>query len=96
MRYFFEEKCKNHIFAHKIFLNNLFTNLSLQVTCMTHLIRKTLKLLKLPKNQNYKKIRKIAFSVKLSTGLEIVLNVNSGQKKNVSFITIIGKAAGIL
>ena len=66
-------------------------NLRLQVTCMTHLIRKTLKLLNFPKNQNFMKIRKNAFSVKLPTGYEIVLNVNSGQK-DVSFITIIGKA----
>ena len=55
-----------------------------------HLIRKTLKLLNLTGNEIFMKIWKIAFSVKLPMGLEIVLNINSGQK-DVPFITVIGK-----
>ena len=56
-----------------------------------HLIRKTLKGLNSTGNEIFMKIWKIAFSVKLARGLEIVLKINSGQK-DVPFITIIGKS----
>ena len=83
---------KNQILAHKIFLNICFsTGFGLQVTCITHIIRKTLTLLNLTGNEIFMKIRKIAFSVKLPRGLEIALEINSGQK-DVPFITIIGKS----
>ena len=39
---------------------------------MTHLIRKTLKLLNLIENEMFMNIREIAISVKLPRGLEIV------------------------
>ena len=58
---------------------------------MTHLIRKTLKLLNSTGNETFMKTRKIAFSVKLARSLEIVLKINSGQK-DVPYITIISKS----
>ena len=44
---------------------------------MTHLIRKTLQLLNLTGNEIFMKIRKMAFSVNLPRGFEIVLKINS-------------------
>ena len=58
---------------------------------MTQLTRKTLKLLNMTKNEIFMTVRKIAFSVKLLGGLEIVLKDNS-RKKNVPFSTIIRRS----
>ena len=48
---------------------------------MAHLIRKPLKVLNLTENEIFMNIRKIAFPVILRRGLEIVLDVNSGQNE---------------
>ena len=48
--------------------------------CMTHLVRKTLKLLNLTEHQMFLKIRKIAFSVKLHNGLEMFWKLTHDKK----------------
>ena len=61
------------------------------MTCMTLLIRQTLKRLNMTRNEIFMTVRKNTFSIKLPRGLEIVLKVNSRQN-DVSFIAFFCKS----
>ena len=70
---FFGEKCKNQILAHKIFLNKPFQQISIYKSPAWR--TQSEKQLNLTGNENFIKIRKIAFSVKITQGFEICFKI---------------------